>query len=60
MDLGIRFSTPVLDDLDLNLLTDEFGESVEEVIEILENAPHEISIIVCMIKRLECRIKFVE
>jgi len=60
MDLGIRFSTPVLDDLDLNLLTDEFGENVEEVIEILENAPHEISIIVSMLKRLECRLNFVE
>ena len=60
MDLGIRFSTPVLDDLDLNLLTDEFGEDVEEVIEILENAPYEISIIVSMLKRLECRISFIE
>jgi len=56
MDLGIRFSTPVLDDLDLNLLTDEFGDDVGEVIDVLENAPYEISILVSILKRLECRM----
>ncbi len=60
MNLGIRFSTPVLDELDLNLLTEEFEEDIEEVIDILENAPYEISILISMLKRLECRINFIE
>ena len=52
MDVNIRFSSPVLDDLDLELLKDTFDETIDNVIEILDSAPYEISIITCLLGRL--------
>lgn len=59
MNIGVRFSSPVLDDLDLELLKDTFGETVDNVVETLECAPYEISIIICLLKRLEYKIKII-
>lgn len=59
MDIGIRFSSPVLDDVDVELLEDTFARTVDNVLEILECAPYEISIITCLLKRLEYKIKII-
>ena len=32
MNIGVRFSSPVLDDLDIELLKETFGESIDDVI----------------------------
>ena len=44
MDLGIRFSSPTLDEKDFKLLSEEFELELSEIIDIIENAPYEISI----------------
>lgn len=59
MNIGVRFSSPVLDDLDLELLNDTFAGTIDHLLEILECAPHEISIITCLLKRLEYKIKII-
>ena len=59
MDIGIRFSSPVLDDVDVELLEDTFARTVDNVLEILECVPYEISIITCLLKRLEYKIKII-
>jgi len=56
MDMGIRFSPPVPDEKDLNLLVDLFQVRVEELKETLENSPYEIAVLICLIKRLEKNI----
>lgn len=53
MNTSVRFSSPVLDELDLELLENTFGEMLDRVVEILDSAPYEISIITCLLKRLE-------
>lgn len=60
MDIGVRFSSPVLDDLDKELFKDSFGKSTDDLIETLECAPYEISIIACLIKRLDYKLKVLE
>ena len=57
MDIGIRFSSPVLDEIDLDLLEENFGNKTKDILEILENAPYEISIIVSLMKKLETKIE---
>lgn len=53
MNLGIRFSSPIPDENDLKLLSELFENNIEEVEEILDNAPYEIAILACLLKRLE-------
>lgn len=53
MNVGIRFSSPLLDENDIKLLTSSFGNSTDEVVKVLETAPYEISVLACLIKRLE-------
>lgn len=57
MDIGIRFSSPVLDEIDLDLLEENFGNNTKDILEVLENAPYEISIIVSLMKKLETKIQ---
>ena len=57
MELGIRFSSPVLDEENVALLNDKFGDSTEEIVDVLESAPHEISVIVCLLNMLENKIE---
>ena len=60
MNIGVRFSSPVLDDLDIELLKETFGESIDDVITTLECSPYEISIIACLLKRLEYKISIIK
>ena len=56
MDLGIRFSSPTLDEKDFKLLSEEFDLESSEIIDIIENAPYEISILVSLLQKLSNKI----
>ena len=56
MDLGIRFSSPTLDEKDFKLLSEEFELELSEIIDIIENAPYEISILVSLLQKLSNKI----
>ena len=56
MDLGIRFSSPTLDEKDFKLLSEEFELELSEIIDIIENAPCEISILVSLLQKLSNKI----
>ena len=57
MDLGIRFSSPTLDEKDFKLLSEEFDLESSEIIDIIENAPYEISILVSLLQKLSSKIE---
>lgn len=57
MDLGIRFSTPTLDEKDFKLLSEKFDLELCEIKEIIENAPYEISILVSLLQKVFNRIE---
>lgn len=57
MNIGIRFSPPIPDENDLKLLSESFDNNVEKIEEILDEAPYEISILACLLKRLDEIIK---
>ncbi len=57
MNIGIRFSPPIPDENDLKLLSESFDNNVEKIEEILDEAPYEISILACLLKRLDKIIK---
>ena len=57
MDLGIRFSSPTLDEKDFKLLSKEFELELSEIIDIIENAPYEISILVSLLQKLSNKIE---
>lgn len=57
MDLGIRFSSPTLDEKDFKLLSEEFELELSEIIDIIENAPCEISILVSLLQKLSNKIE---
>ena len=57
MDLGIRFSSPTLDEKDFKLLSEEFELELSEIIDIIENAPYEISILVSLLQKLSNKIE---
>ena len=52
MNLGIRFSSPTLDDNDYKTLAQTFNLEFDEIIETVENAPYEISILVSLLQKL--------
>ena len=52
MDLGIRFSSPTLDEIDFKLLSEKFDLQTGEMIDIIENAPYEISILVSLLQKI--------
>ena len=56
MDLGIRFSSPTLDEKDFKLWSEEFELELSEIIDIIENAPYEISILVSLLQKLSNKI----
>lgn len=56
MNTEVRFSSPFIDDLDLELLENTFGEKTDNIIEILEYSPYEVSIIVSLLNRLETKL----
>lgn len=51
MDLGIRFSSPTLDEKDFKLLSEKFDLELGEIKDIIENAPYEISILVSLLQK---------
>ena len=53
MNIGIRFSPPIPDENDLKLLSESFKKDVEKIEEILNEAPYEISVLACLLKRLD-------
>lgn len=57
MDLGIRFSSPTLDEKDFKLLSEKFDLELCEIKEIIENAPYEISILVSLLQKVFNRIE---
>ncbi len=57
MDLGIRFSSPTLDEKDFKLLSEKFDLESSEIIDIIENAPYEISILVSLLQKLSNKIE---
>ena len=57
MDLGIRFSSPTLDEKDFKLLSEKFDLELCEIKEIIENAPYEISILVSLLQKVFKRIE---
>lgn len=52
METGIRFSSPTLDIEDYKKMSNMFNVEIEELIEVVENAPQEISIVVSLLKRI--------
>lgn len=57
MNLGIRFSSPTLDEKDFKLLAKEFNLELSEIIDIIENAPYEISILISLLQKLSSKIE---
>jgi hypothetical protein len=53
MNIGIRFSSPIPEEVDLKLLSNLFKVNTNKIKEVLDNTPYEISILVCLIKRLD-------
>ena len=39
MNIGIRFSSPIPDEIDIKLLSSLFGKDTKSILEILDNAP---------------------
>ena len=57
MNLGIRFSSPIPDENDLKLLSESFDNNAAKLEEILDEAPYEISILACLLKKIDILIK---
>ena len=57
MDLGIRFSSPTLDEKDFKLLSEKFDLELCEIKDIIENAPYEISILVSLLQKVFNKIE---
>lgn len=52
METRIRFSSPTLDIEDYKKMSNMFNIEIEELVEVVENAPQEISIVVSLLKKL--------
>lgn len=57
MDLGIRFSSPTLDEKDFKFLSEKFNLELGEIKDVIENAPHEISILVSLLQKIFNKIE---
>lgn len=53
MNIGIRFSSPILEETDIKSLAKLFDDNEEEIEEVLDNAPYEVSVLACLLNRLE-------
>ena len=56
MNIGVRFSSPILDDENIKMLSSSFNNKTKDLKEILNSAPYEMSILACLIKKLEEKI----
>ena len=59
MTIGIRFSSPIPDENDLKLLSESFDNNAAKLEEILDEAPYEISILACLLKKIDILIKWI-
>lgn len=57
MNTGIRFSSPTIGDDDYKILAQDLNIEINETMEIIENAPYEVSILISLLHKLEQRIK---
>lgn len=57
MNTGIRFSSPTIDDDDYKILAQDLNIEINETMEIIENAPYEVSILISLLHKIEQRIK---
>ena len=53
MNIGIRFSSTILEEIDIKSLAKLFDDNEEEIEEVLDNAPYEVSVLACLLNRLE-------
>lgn len=53
MNLGIRFSSPTLEESDYKLLSETLDLEQNEILDMIENAPYEISILVSLLQKLK-------
>lgn len=53
MDIGIRFSSPIPNDVDIQLLSQSFEENFETIKDVIDTVPYEVSILICTIRRLQ-------
>ena len=56
MKVGIRFSSPLPEKTDLEKFKAQFLDKYPKVQETLDNAPYEISVLTCLIERIEDRL----
>lgn len=57
MNTGIRFSSPTIGDDDYKILAQDLNIEINEAMEIIENAPYEVSILISLLHKIEQRIK---
>lgn len=57
MDCGIRFSSPSLEKNDYIELSKILNLEYDDLIDIIENAPYEVSILVSLLKRILERLQ---
>lgn len=57
MNTGIRFSSPTIGDDDYKILAQDLNIEINETMEIIENAPYEVSILISLLHKIEKRIK---
>lgn len=53
MNIGIRFSSPIPEEVDIKSLAKLFDNNEEEIEEVLDNAPYEVSVLACLLSRLD-------
>lgn len=53
MNIGIRFSSPIPEESDIKSLAKLFDNNEEVIEEVFDNAPYEISVLACLLNRLE-------
>lgn len=53
MNIGIRFSSPIPEETDMKSLAKLFDNNEDEIEEVLDNAPYEISVLACLLNRLK-------
>lgn len=53
MNVGIRFSSPIPEETDMKSLAKLFNDNEDEIEEVLDNAPYEVSVLACLLNRLK-------
>ena len=52
MNIGIRFSSPIPEETDIKSFAKILDDNEEEIEEVLDNAPYEVSVLACLLNRL--------